>query len=100
MTAAASDDLFVTLQVRPDIKPATLRRLAGLLETESHRVEEDTWSYQILREQYGSSHFKLRDLFAAYNEGATQLEEGDTVTLPPAPEWAFNVELTVPEAMT
>jgi subtilisin family serine protease len=90
--------MIVTLQVRPDVKPETLKRIAALVQVEQRQLEADVLAYQILRKEYGSSHNKLRALFAAYNDNETKLKKGDMIVLPPAPEWSFDVKTTVPDA--
>jgi subtilisin family serine protease len=47
--------------------------------------------------EYGSSHNKLRQLFAQYNGTWVTSTADARVTFPAAPEWSFNVDLSIPE---
>ena len=97
---AYAGDAVVTLQVRPDVRLETLRAIARLGEAEVRTLDRDMWAYEILREEYGSSHEKLRVIFAEYNDGKERFKEGEVVNLPPAPEWLFDVRETVNDSAT
>jgi hypothetical protein len=98
--SAHASDVVVTLQVRPDADIETLRQIAKLAAPRERTLDRDMWAYEILREEYGSSHAKIRLLFADYNKGMERFKQGDTVMLPPAPSWLFNVEERVNASTT
>ena len=57
----------LTLRVRPDVRPETLRYLASVVEPQREMVPANESLTKVLDRLYGSSHSKLRALFISYN---------------------------------
>lgn len=96
----AQDDekLLLSFQVRPGVKAETLAKLARLAVVQQATVSTPTTVGELLKAKYGSSHQRLRDLFAAYNPSikSEQLNTAtQSVALPAAPEWRFDVKARV-----
>lgn len=93
VTFAADRPLILTIQVRPDASPKTLATIARIGVPNEVVTSGPATVKSLLSDEYGSSHQKLRRLFAKYNPAVKTetIRPGTTVKLPAGPMWIFNV---------
>jgi subtilisin family serine protease len=82
----------VTVRMRPDISLAKLYFLADIAETKRVKLDQTETRQSFLRRTYGSSHWKIRAVFARYNRRLSEpIPRGTWLTVPAAPWWEFYI---------
>lgn len=86
----------MTIRVRPDISPTTIRLIAKASESETHQVRQGATTAEIAKRVYGAANTTTIAL-AAHARLVAGAGTGDAaiVELPAAPRWNLNVPYVV-----
>jgi hypothetical protein len=93
----------LTVRLRPDVSVDTLKALAQAAAPDQQTLARQGGVGELLRDEYGSSHEKIRALFQAFNPGVKNADVAAgnaTVNLPVGPKWKFNVRVPAEPGLT
>lgn len=96
--ACAEDEKWVSVSLRPDVKPSTLKAIAEAAEPTSYTVRDGDTRQTVLRNVYGANYEKIEPIAAKQEPRLSKpLNPGEELKLPPAPRWGFEETRIVPK---